>query len=170
MRTVRVDCSPDGESTKSASSKSTQVSFPPCYKSHSHKVTCSEPCIPTYRHTAVLTFSSGVKFQDYLREKILSIIWQWLITGWPWPPPRPTHGITSLRGHLGPSIPFPLAPPRRHLSPLPGLLLIYLPWSLHLISLSVPFIPSIQSPAHQFKRSWSPEQTILCCPIHHDCL
>lgn len=127
-RTVRVDCRPDGESTKSASSKSTQVSFPPCYKSHSHKVTCSEPCIPTYRHTAVLTFSSGVKFQDYLREKILSIIWQWLITGWPWPPPSAHPRYNFPPWSSRPVYPFPprsssqasITSPRpsSHISPL----------------------------------------------------
>lgn len=40
--------------------------------------------IPT--HTTILTFSSGIQFLDYLREKTLSFIWQWQITGWPWPP------------------------------------------------------------------------------------
>lgn len=49
-------------------------------------------------------------------------------------PPQPTYSITS---HWSPwsTYAIPLAPRCRHLSPRPDLLLIYLPWSFHLIPL-----------------------------------
>lgn len=52
-RTCRTCCSPDGESTKSGSSKTTQAPFLPCYKSHLYGVTCSDWSISTYLHTAI---------------------------------------------------------------------------------------------------------------------
>lgn len=122
----RVGCSRDGESTKSGSSESARVPFPPCYKSHSYGITCSERRISTYLHTTFLTFSSGVKFQDYLREKILSFIWQRRITGWPWPPSAPlqynfsvvisAHLSLSYRSSSRTSITS--SRPSSHISPL----------------------------------------------------
>lgn len=89
-------------------------SFPPCYKSHLYRVTCSDWNISTYLHTPILTFSTGAKFQNYLRGKSFFFIWQWQITGQPQPPPKcqlppqPTYNITILCGHLSRSSLFPI--------------------------------------------------------------
>lgn len=65
-------------------------------------------------------------FPHYLQEKdtrklSLSFIWQRQISGWPWPS-QPTFNFSVVI----PVYPCSLAPRHRHLSPLPGLILIYL--------------------------------------------
>ena len=144
LRTWSVGCSHDGEQTKSGSSGNIQVPFSPCYKSHSYGVTHSEWCISTYPHTTTISFSSGVTFH---------VIWGW--KSFPLSdrdrsqadhcPPWPTYSITSQWSSQSFN-PFPLASLPTHLSPLSGFLLIYILWSLHLISLSAPFIPFSPAP------------------------
>lgn len=68
---------------KSGSSEGTQSPFHPCYKSHPYSGTSGEWHISTHAHT-FLTFSAGVPFWYNPRQTILSFIWHWQITVWPW--------------------------------------------------------------------------------------